>query len=68
MTTEQKAGEKELNLICTDSQQFPICPWCGYEHRDNYCDFGEGENECEDCGKPFIVTHVTVYTTEKKGD
>jgi len=64
----ETAEDREINLTCTDNQEYPVCPWCGHEHRDNYFEFSEGLNECEYCGNEFSVTYVTHYTTEKVSD
>lgn len=52
----------------------PICPHCGYEHRDAWewnlgpgleCD---GEVDCDSCGKPMLVSrHCSItYSTKAK--
>jgi len=50
----------------TEYTDFPICPACGYEHKDWECE-GEGDSErwCESCDQPILVeTHVYInYTT-----
>lgn len=46
-----------------------VCPRCGYEHGDSWekhmADGDEHKMDCDNCGKPFIVTcTVTVdYST-----
>ena len=57
--------DRELNVGCTDTTQFPICPHCGHEHRDTYCDMNEGVSECNYCGKYFELQYVMCHTTEK---
>lgn len=56
---------KPLNEIDTEDMQFPNCPWCGFEHYEDYAEFEEGLAECENCSKEFEVSFVTHYTTER---
>ncbi len=51
--------------ISTEDNQSPGCPWCGFEHYENYWEFQESIYECENCGKEFEVKYVYRYTTEK---
>ena len=53
----------------TDFTDYPVCPHCGYEHRDWEC-HGDGEQddcECESCGESMDVsTSLSIsYTTTK---
>lgn len=56
---------KILYDIDTEDMQYPNCPWCGFEHYEDYTDFHEGLAECENCGKDFEVKYVYHYTTER---
>lgn len=44
----------------TDRENLPVCPWCGEIHQD-YFDMNDGEQECQECGKPFIVETIREY-------
>lgn len=45
---------------------FAICPYCGYEEQDSW-ELSDGEHDCSDCGKTFLVTiDTTVYYTTTK--
>ena len=60
------APAKSLNDIDTEDMKYPNCPWCGFEHYENYTDFSvESIYDCENCGKDFEVKHVYHYTTER---
>ena len=50
----------------TDYTSEITCPHCGHEHRDSW-EASEGQTECSDCGREFVVTrHVEVtYSTDK---
>ena len=62
-TTYQPA--KPESEIYTEDTQFPVCPWCGFEHYEDYWEFKESVFDCENCGKEFEVKHVIHFTTEK---
>jgi len=53
------------STFCTDEI---TCPWCGFIHTDSWeRESGDGEDECQDCGRKFTYsryTHVT-YSTRK---
>ena len=56
----------------TWNMERPVCPWCGFVHRDweGAClDGEEDRTECERCEREFdIVTSVQVtYTTRRNG-
>lgn len=44
-----------------------VCPWCGYVHQESYEFPGDGEDECEDCGKRFRYSRTVsvTYTTKR---
>lgn len=44
----------------SDHETFPVCPHCGYVHED-YFDMEEGDHECRDCGKTFVMTIEIEY-------
>ncbi len=59
------APAKPINDIDTEDMQYPNCPWCGFEHYEDYTDFYEGVFSCENCDKDFEVKYVYRYTTER---
>ena len=65
MTNVYKESKPE-NEIDTEENRFPVCPWCGFEHYENYWEFNESVYNCENCDKEFEVKHVVRYTTEKR--
>lgn len=62
------APAKPLIDIDTEDMQYPLCPWCGFEHNETYWEFHEGIGECENCGKEFEVKYTYHYTTERHTD
>jgi len=42
------------------------CPWCGYEETDSF-EIDDGEFECNECSKPYMVSHDVhvTYSTSK---
>jgi len=44
----------------TSREDLPTCPWCGEMHQD-YFDMEDGEHECQECEKPFIVEIIREY-------
>lgn len=56
--------ETEIDHEYTDEI---VCPHCGYEHGDSWEAPDDGEDDCEECGKPFrFVRDITVrYSTTK---
>ena len=49
----------------------PVCPKCGYKHRDAWewdFDSGDTEHDCGKCGEPFVcsrIVNVEYCTTPK---
>ena len=44
----------------TDREDLPVCPWCGEIHQDSF-DMEDGEQNCQECDKPFIVEIIREY-------
>jgi len=48
--------QNEIDTILTDN---PICPYCGLDHREWYCEMAEdGRYECAGCGETFELEAV----------
>ncbi len=44
-------SDEEIRTQHTDN---PVCPHCGYVHRDSWeWDGEDGDHECDSCGEPF---------------
>lgn len=54
----------------TDYTKVPICPHCGEKQEDDLEFMSEGENDCDNCGKPYELTiyESVNYSTEKIED
>lgn len=43
-----------------------VCPYCGHRFTDSY-EYEEGEVDCEDCGKEFVLTiHKYISYSSKR--
>lgn len=64
---------KENEEVETDNEDVIICPYCGNRIEDDdgwFASKGDGEYECDECGKTFNFTaniEVT-YSTSRKED
>lgn len=64
---------KENEEVETDNEDEIVCPYCGNRMQDDdgyFAQQGDGEYECDECGKTFNFTaniEVT-YSTSRKED